>query len=697
MELLAPAGSKESFIAAVRAGADAVYIGMPDFNARISASPINHYDLRVLTNYAHEKNVKVFLALNTLIKHEEIHEVVKNITLADSYKPDALIVQDLGIASIAAKYFPHIPLHASTQLAVHNSAGVQAAASAGFKRVILARELSFSELKLIVKGAPVETEIFCHGALCFSLSGMCLFSSFIGGLSGNRGRCTQPCRRLWKNKINAGYLFSPRDLSLAEYVDKIRNTGIASLKIEGRMRSSEYVYRAVKAFRGLIDAPENDYKHALSTAMEVLSQDMAREKTTCLFSGRDSEIFQPKKAQCLGQLIGEVESVTGTHISIKLNSDSSAITRDDRVRVSNPATDFTKAFKIKEFFEENGIYTVPFSQASEFAGGNPVFKTVDTASEQKNIEQEIDSVYDAFKKSHPHRARDIQVLQEYTSLISNAWKESRGKINNDAGAENLWIKFDDIGWESMLPAAGKGVKHVFSVSKENMRAARSISSKAGENLYFELPPFIGQRDVPEFMKFVNEASASGIKTWVLNNISHLEFFNNSGCALIAGGFLYTWNAYTAQFLLAKGVSRFVVSSEDDFLNIRKMSGPGLGSHLAVYLYGHPAVVRSRIVTRGNLDDGIISENSMPKAASEAKISSSYFPVFESDTTVLIPEKPVSVFTFRKKFRDCGIKNFGMDLSYLKPDRALWSVLIDAYQKEENIVGSLKFNFKRGVK
>jgi putative protease len=286
MELLAPVGSKESFITAIRAGTDAVYMGVPNFNARVSADNINEYDLQVLISHAREKNVKVFLALNTLVKHEEINDVVKSISYINKLRPDAVIVQDLGVASIIAKYYPGLELHASTQLAVHNRMGVDFLAKHSFKRAVLARELTFSELKVIVKGSPMPIEVFCHGALCFSLSGMCLFSSFIGGLSGNRGRCTQPCRRLWQNGKKQGYLFSPRDLELAEHIQKLKQIGVASLKIEGRMRSSEYVYKTVKAYRLLIDASEHDFAVALTEARKILAGDAAREKTTALFSGR---------------------------------------------------------------------------------------------------------------------------------------------------------------------------------------------------------------------------------------------------------------------------------------------------------------------------------------------------------------------------------------------------------------------------
>ncbi|MHB9155775.1 MAG: peptidase U32 family protein [Endomicrobiales bacterium] len=373
MELLAPVGSKESFITALRGGADAVYAGVPDFNARVSASNISLYDLQVLIDHAHGKGKKVFLALNTLIKHEEMHDVVKNIARVEQMAPDAVIVQDLGAASIILKYFPSLELHASTQMAVHNRQGVDFLARAGFKRAILARELSFSELKMITKGSPIPIEVFCHGALCFSLSGMCLFSSFIGGLSGNRGRCTQPCRRLWRHgKSGRGYLFSPRDLELAEHINKLKKIGIACLKIEGRMRSSEYVYRAVKAYRLLIDAPEPEFALALEEAKAILSGDTARSKTSCLFSGRDTEIFQPKEAQCLGNLVGRIQAIAEGSIVVEPEGGAVELAAGDRLRLSNPANDTTIAFKVKEFSKEGETWVIPFGKTEGFAPGNPV-------------------------------------------------------------------------------------------------------------------------------------------------------------------------------------------------------------------------------------------------------------------------------------------------------------------------------------
>src|SRR5574344_419294 len=242
MEILAPAGSKESFISAINAGADAVYLGTKKFNARIGANNLNFYDLQVLTDYAKNKNVKVYVTFNTLIKHEKISEAIKTIEELKVLNIDGIIVQDLGIARIVKEFYPEINLHGSTQLNIHNSKGAEILAENNFKRVVLSRELTFAEMKNIAKSvnSKIELEIFVHGALCFCVSGLCLFSSFIGGFSGNRGLCTQPCRRIWQSDNEKGFLFSPKDFQLADFINDIKNIGIKSLKIEGRMRSSEY-------------------------------------------------------------------------------------------------------------------------------------------------------------------------------------------------------------------------------------------------------------------------------------------------------------------------------------------------------------------------------------------------------------------------------------------------------------------------
>lgn len=275
-ELLAPAGNMNSFIAAVENGADAVYIGATEFSARQYAENFKGRDFANAVKYAHLRGVKVYLALNTLIFDQEINKALDIVYKACSNSIDSVIVQDIGIASKIAEFLPQMKLHASTQMTVHNFEGVNLLKKFGFGRVVLARELSLKQIAEIIERAKdMEVEIFVHGALCVSYSGQCLFSSMVGGRSGNRGRCAQPCRQRYSlvdfdsneeiyNGSKGNYLLSTKDLCTLEMLPEIVKTGVNSLKIEGRMKSSEYVSTVTKIYRKYLDHIASGRKYEIN-------------------------------------------------------------------------------------------------------------------------------------------------------------------------------------------------------------------------------------------------------------------------------------------------------------------------------------------------------------------------------------------------------------------------------------------------
>lgn len=254
-ELLAPAGNLETALAAFDAGADAVYGGLAKFNARERAANFSAADLGRLLDYAHSRGRRVYLTFNTLLKESELGEAAEFLAELAKLRPDALIVQDLAVIRLCRSYFPELVLHASTQMGIHNSAGIAAAARRGIARVILERQVTLEELRAMAESSPVELEVFVHGSLCCSLSGRCLLSSALGGWSGNRGKCKQPCRRRYRAEGAEGFLLSPRDLSAVSLIPEFRRLGIASLKVEGRLRSPDYVWKTVRAYRMLLDGP----------------------------------------------------------------------------------------------------------------------------------------------------------------------------------------------------------------------------------------------------------------------------------------------------------------------------------------------------------------------------------------------------------------------------------------------------------
>lgn len=284
IELLAPAGSAEALTAAVQNGADAVYLGLQSFGARQYAENFDVEALRDAAKYCHLRGVQIHVAMNTMLYERELPQAAKLAEQAVQAGADALIIQDVGLADTLRKAEIPIPLHASTQMTIHNAEGARFAKEMGFGRVVLSRELPAAEIAAITKEVPIETEVFIHGALCMSYSGQCLLSSMIGGRSGNRGRCAQPCRLPYEmledgKTIAKGYLMSPKDLCLGAYIPALTEMGVSSLKIEGRMKSAAYVAAATQVYRRCID--ENRAMTAEEESM--LENVFSRERFTQAF------------------------------------------------------------------------------------------------------------------------------------------------------------------------------------------------------------------------------------------------------------------------------------------------------------------------------------------------------------------------------------------------------------------------------
>ncbi|MEE3450446.1 MAG: DUF3656 domain-containing protein [Acutalibacteraceae bacterium] len=253
IEILAPCGSYDSIIAAVRKGADAVYIGSLNFSARAYAANFDDEQLKKAVEYCHLHGVKVHMALNTLLSDSELSEALKIAKKACVIGVDAFIVQDLGLAKLLRQMYPDIVLHASTQMTVHTPSGANMAYSLGFERVVLAREMNRSEIEQVVSSCPAETEVFVHGALCMCVSGQCYLSAMIGGRSGNRGRCAQPCRLPFKVSGGSGYDLSLKDNCIIDKLSQLHSIGVTSAKIEGRMKRPEYAAMAVSACKNSAD------------------------------------------------------------------------------------------------------------------------------------------------------------------------------------------------------------------------------------------------------------------------------------------------------------------------------------------------------------------------------------------------------------------------------------------------------------
>lgn len=364
VELLAPVGDFECLKAAVQNGADSVYLGGSLFNARASATNFDYGQLEEVINYCSLRNVKTHLTLNTLIKDHEFKEALELAKKAYEFGADAFIVQDIGLAKLLMNLFPDIDIHASTQMTIHNLEGVKKLETLGFKRVVLARELSIEEIEYICSNSQIEIETFIHGALCISYSGQCLFSSMVGGRSGNRGRCAQPCRLPYelieeKNNgvktsdkiIDKGFLISPRDLCSLEYLSDLINAGVDCFKIEGRLKNPEYVATVTRIYRKYIDMILSGKNYTINPKdLQDLKQVFNRGEFSSghLAPLENRNLVFKEKSNHMGIYVGNVAGYNRLkgHIRLQLNSN---IAIGDTINFEKESTKYT----VSELFQNN--------------------------------------------------------------------------------------------------------------------------------------------------------------------------------------------------------------------------------------------------------------------------------------------------------------------------------------------------------
>ena len=386
VELLSPVGDFDCLKAAVQNGANCIYFGANLFSARAYAKNFNDEELKNAIEYCKIRGVKTNLTLNILIKDDELKQAFELAKKAYEFGIDAIIVQDLGLAKMLIKAFPDLPIHGSTQMSVHNLQGALELQELGFSRVVLSRELSIEEIEYICQNSTIEIECFIHGALCISYSGQCLFSSIIGGRSGNRGTCAQGCRlpyELIENEntvLDKGYLLSTRDLCSLDYIPRLINCGVTSFKIEGRMKSPEYVATVTKIYRKYIDLAISGKPYKIDeTDRKNLMQVFNRGNFSSghLDTHPNKNLIFPEKSNNMGLFLGQIEKYNQSKglITLKLNE---PVEIGDTISLENE----TGTYTISELMNNNNNIknasideTVTFGRMKgKIKVGNKVYK-----------------------------------------------------------------------------------------------------------------------------------------------------------------------------------------------------------------------------------------------------------------------------------------------------------------------------------
>ena len=590
-ELLAPAGNIESFFAALENGADAVYVGYGNLNARALAANFTLEDIARLNEYAHRQGVKLYVALNAAVREEEIEEIVNTLSGLSQVEPDGLIIQDGAIARLCQLHFPNLNLHASTLMTVHNSAGVEQLHSMGFQRVVLARELTIEELARIAAGTNSELEVFVHGALCYSYSGLCLASSFYGGRSSVRGRCVQPCRRLYRSGRHQGYFFSPNDLSAIDLIPRLRQLRLAAFKIEGRMKPSSYVAGVVRAYRLVLDAAPGDETEAIAKARRLLKDAYGRKPTQgFLMADQSGEIITPHRSGASGRLAAKVEWVRGNRMGLKL---SCPLALGDRLRLDSDEEVEKTAFTIREMVVKGKHPAVASSgtlvavpRIRDARRGDRVFKTGSKSGK------------------NPSAAKLRRLLKEKTSkpqvvgsgpVMETKTPPQPKKLKSDKQPRTLYLRLSHLALlNTALESNADWI--ILQATKSNLNSlskGKMVSTKRNR-LFWGLPAIIHQKDLEFFREQVGKLQQMGHNRWLVANWAHFRLFSRPPDAIIADYTFNVLNSHAAFLLNEMGCQRVILSLENDQNNLKELAPAIQGLTPLATVFGWPPLFTSRL-------------------------------------------------------------------------------------------------------
>ncbi len=588
-EILAPVGGWEQLEAAVRCSADAVYLGTKSFNARKNATNFEYDEFKKAVDYCHLHKVKVYSVLNTLISDSELSAATEQARLACEAGADALIIQDLGLAKEIRKH-SNIPLHASTQMSVGTLDGLKLLHSLGFKRAVLPRELSFKEIKFIAQHSPVELECFVHGALCMCVSGQCLLSAVLGSRSGNRGLCAQPCRLPFSSDNSGGCHLSLKDLSLVNELKSLRDIGVTSFKIEGRMKRAEYVACAVTACRQALD-------EKLSPEIETALQSVFSRSgfTKGHFEAkRDKEMFGTRRKEDVVRAAGVLKDLeklyekensvvaVDFHFSMKEGETATLTAKTDNF------TTTVSSQKVCEIAIKKPLDDETIKAQLQKCGGTAFYADAITTDCQQGLTLPLSEINAMRRQSLSALSHLICSQRAYTF---DADKETAPKkSNNSTDAKKVFARFSSL--STFVDGAAQVAYLPLAECAKDDFSAGSFKSK----IYAEIPRmFFGQTD--KVRDLIKKAADNRVSGFLVNGLDALAPAKETGLDTHACIGANTYNSLAADELSALGVSHVIVSAELTTQQIAKLS---TSAQKGVFAYGRLPLMIMRACPNENV-------------------------------------------------------------------------------------------------
>ena len=702
VELLAPAGNPEALSAALGEGADAVYLGLKTFNARIRSSNFAFNQFEATVETAHKLSKKVYVTVNTVFVEREADRLYQLLQYLERVGPDGVIVQDLGTVKLARDNFPKLRLHASTQMNVGSAKGANLLSRHGFKRVVLSRELSLDEIRKVHEGTNLELEVFVHGALCVSASGLCLFSSFLGGKSANRGLCAQACRRLYSTENSSGFYFSPDDLQLIERVPDLVEAGVSSLKIEGRLKSQEYVGAVVAAYRYMLDNWRIDRERALLKAQSLLQADFARSKTLFNIDGSfPADFIQPEQAGGTGIKLGRVKEIrafdegkwalvvpkaaadglpegVGLDGLAETGSGVSGIGEGDSVRIHRADDSGRLTLKVKDVKENpKGVY---LRLEGDYRVNDEVY-LVQTRSMGKRWKPVLPKALDRYHKfpsrDSVQRPRMGRPSKESVSALREGIYALVGRVGD------LHVLLSERPEKAMLFFDRKNA--------ELMRRHEKELPFKRESLVLWLDPYFPEGDSRWLEEELEYWIGRGQTGFVANNIAHLNMLRGKkgpkgeSLLVVAGPWLYAFNPWAAAFVADEGASFLIPPYEIGKQDFQKVAESLPAQSFMPIVFSYPPLFRIRADLAARYEFRVFSDRE----------GESYELHSGGDYSFVTPSTAFSIVDRIPFLRKEGVGRFILDFSGIELQKSTYRQVMKAAVEGRVLEGTSRFNWKDG--
>jgi putative protease len=675
-----------------------VYLGLKNFNARMRSANFAYSQFEGALRTLRRMGKKIYVTVNTVFEQREADRMYQLLKYLAGLGPDGILIQDFGAAAMARECFPSLKLLASTQMNIASARGANALSKYGISRVVLARELSLKEIQDVRANTNMELEVFVHGALCVSASGLCLFSSYLGGKSANRGMCTQACRRFYRNEDEEGYYFSPGDLQLLERVPGLAAAGVNSFKIEGRMKSAEYVGTVVSAYRRVIDAVseggEEKIRESIQEGQEILRGDFARAKTVfyidALAAGQQlpPDWLNPAQDGGTGISLGTLISVKGSGSErrglISTGRDGLSFVLPvpgDSIRLHRFDDSDRKSHKLTfvEQVSREGVPHIWISIPEGFEPGDGVY-LIQTRSMTKRYAPVIPRNIEGFKR-RPGReqapVRELAPVRRGTSPFPEGMYTAVSRI------EDLYII------QSSRP-----VRALLSYTR---KTAACLLGNGGAPLPFKpeeivlvLNPYFPQAMESVLGEEIPALLEKGYRQFVINNPGHWSFFRSADSGpkrpvLIAGPYLYIFNRWAESFVSSLGMDAFVSPLENNRQNLEKTVSRNRRSLVFITVFAWPALFRIR---------ADLSSVYQFKHFSDSR-DERFSLLSDPGGSLVLPETPFSIVDKIPFLKEAGFGRFILDLSGPPLKKVDYRNLINAVKNSAPVSGTSRFNWKDG--